>query len=371
MKIQTRTIELTGTSGEIGWQLGKITAGIPPLKAMHTSGLNGFGVGESDEAVKLFDQWCPGLSEELAGFAEALEAKQSQILYYAMTFLLPRCSQIAVLPNRSIDGKPLLARNYEFNHEFEDFCLVKTAVQGKYTHLGTSVLQFGREEGINEHGLAVTMSSCGFPVGPLPYMRAPQLKGLQYWAVIRALLENCKNTDEAVAYLEGMPISFNLNLILLDRRGNGALVETLDGRSAVKTLSPDSSEGLLYATNHPVLPELVPHEPQGMAHSLQRYRYIERELKESSSVDREKLKGMLLSKYPEGLCCHYFEEFFGTTKSMVISPVDGTVELCWGGREENGWRTYDIALALKNEVLEIEINLEKMPPGIGEYQSLI
>lgn len=41
-----------------------------------------------------------------------------------------------------------------------------------------------------------------------------------------------------------------------------------------------------------------------------------------------------MAKYPDGLCCHYFEEFFGTTKSMVISPTDGTIKLCWGGRME-------------------------------------
>lgn len=371
MKIQTRTMELAGTSREIGWQLGKMMEKMPSLKAAQTSGMEGFGLEQSEEAVQMFDRWCPGLSEELAGFAEALEVKREQVLYYAMTYLLPRCSQVAVLPNRSADGKPLLARNYEFHHEFEDFCLVKTAVQGKYTHLGTSVMQFGREEGVNEHGLAVTMSSCSFPVGPLPYMRAPKLKGLQYWAVIRALLENCKNVGEALHYLEGMPISFNLNLILLDKGGHGALVETLDGRFAVQRVQPDSPEGMLYATNHPVLPELIPHEPQAMVHSLQRYQYIEKQLKGAASVTREKLKSMLLAKYPEGLCCHYFEEFFGTTKSLVISPTDGTVELCWGGRKENGWRTYDIAQPLKNDVLEVEINLEKMPTGIGAFQPLI
>lgn len=31
--------------------------------------------------------------------------------------------------------------------------------------MGTSVLSFGREDGFNDQGLAVTMSSCGFPVG--------------------------------------------------------------------------------------------------------------------------------------------------------------------------------------------------------------
>ena len=48
---------------------------------------------------------------------------------------------------------------------------------------------------------------------------------------------------------------------MLDREGRCALVETLDGRMAVKTIDSDSGEQALYATNHPVLAELIPYEP--------------------------------------------------------------------------------------------------------------
>ena len=57
------------------------------------------------------------------------------------------CSHLALLPSKSSNGHPLIARNYEFNDELEDFQLIKTSVEGKYTHMGTSVLSFGREIG--------------------------------------------------------------------------------------------------------------------------------------------------------------------------------------------------------------------------------
>ena len=84
-----------------------------------------------------------------------------------------------VQPHRPAAGgygvrPPAAGRNYEFNHEAEDFALIRTNVAGRNTHMGTGVLHFGRDDGFNEHGLAVTMSSCGFPVGPIPYMRAPR-----------------------------------------------------------------------------------------------------------------------------------------------------------------------------------------------------
>ena len=370
LTLQTRTAELAGTSYEIGYQLGKMTGQIPPLKATHTRGMDGFDAEKVNEAVALFDRWCPGLTEELRGFANALEVDPERIFFYGMTCLLPRCSQIAVLPSVSTDGKPLLARNYEFDNKAEDFCLVRTSVNGKYTHMGTSVLHFGRDDGFNEHGLAVTMSSCGFPVGALPYMRTPKLKGLQFWAVIRALLENCKDVQEALDYLGGMPIAYNINLMLMDKSGNAALVETLDGRHAIKRIGADSPEQLLWATNHAVLPDLIPYEPKAFVHSARRFEWIGEQLNDATDITKERLKGMLLSMYPDGLCCHYFEEFFGTTKSMVISPADGTIELCWGGRAENGWNAYNIDSALENTIQEIKISLEKAAPGTYEYQPI-
>jgi predicted choloylglycine hydrolase len=366
--IQTHTMELLGTNYEIGYRLGKMFANMPAQKALHTQGMTGFSRVQIQEATALFNHWCPGLTDELNGFADALKVNSEQIFYYSMTYLLPRCSHLVLLPSLTAEGKPLVARNYEFSHEAEDFCLVKTAVNGRYTHMGTSVLSFGRDDGMNDHGLCVTQSSCGFPIGALPNMRAPQLKGLMFWAVIRGLLENCTDVGEALTYLREMPIAYNLNLLLSDRLGNAALFETLDGRSAFEQIGQDSMKQLLFATNHALLPELIPYDPKIMIHSAKRYEYIKETLLSKTGVSRELLKDMLLARFPDGLCCHYFEEYFGTTKSMILSPVDGTIELCWGGRAENRWQTYAISKPLKNGIQEIEISFERASPSTFEYQ---
>lgn len=370
MKLQARTMEINGTSYEIGTVLGKMTASIPALKANFTAGFEGIDQQATEKASNMFARWCPGLNEELQGFADALEVPLQQIIYYGMTYLRPNCSQIALLPSMTKSGHPLLARNYEFNHEAEDFTLFKTGVTGKYAHIGTSVLQFGREEGLNECGLAVTMSSCGFPVGPLEYMRKPALTGLQFWAVIRTLLENCKDVNEALEWLKDMPIAFNLNLMLMDKSGDTALFETLDGHKAVKRVTQDKQEQYLCATNHPVLPELIGFEPRAMRHSLQRYEWIRKQLDKAKELTVNDLKEMLLANYPEGLCCHYYEEFFGTTKSLVLDPVSKTIHICWGGEFSNGWQDYCISDSLEYSEKEIEIHFEKFTPEIGEYVPL-
>ena len=269
--IHTHALELSGSSYEAGRLLGSRLASVPGLKKRFSSGFPGFGLTQFNQASQCFRRWCPGLTQELAGFADALGCAPEQVLYYGMTWLTPRCSHLALLPSMTASGHPMAARNYEFNDEAEDFTVIKTRITGKYTHIGTSVLGIGRDDGINEMGLTVTLSSSGFPVGPLPEMRRPAVAGLQFWAVVRTLLENCRDVKEALSMLKDMPVAYNLNLIVLDREGHCALVETLDGRMAVKTIDRDSGEQALYATNHPVLEELIPYEPQAFVHSIRRY----------------------------------------------------------------------------------------------------
>lgn len=356
-------MDLKGTNYEIGRILGNTLAACT-LENESLPYSSHFGVEDIRMAEKLFDRWCPGLNEELAGFADALHAAPEQIIYYAMTYLRPCCSQIALLPSRTENNHPLLARNYEFNDDAEDFSLIKTSVTGKYAHIGTSVLGFGRDDGFNECGLAVTMSSCGLPVGALKYMRKPALPGLQFWAVIRSLLENCKDTEEALHFLKGMPISYNMNLMLLDKSGTCALVETLDGKTVSKTINTNSEDSHLCATNHAVFRELSSIEPQAMVHSLRRLEYIEEMLKSNPVCSTGTLRKMLLAPYPDGLCCHHYKDYFGTTKSMIIDPVDGTIELCWGGRIENGWQTYRLSDSPGFSEREIELAQKAADPSI-------
>ena len=370
--IHTHALELSGSSYEAGRLLGSRLASVPSLKKRLSGGFPGFGLTQFNQASQCFSRWCPGLNEELAGFADALGCAPEQVLYYGMTWLTPRCSHLALLPSMTASGHPMTARNYEFNDEAEDFTIIKTCIKGKYTHIGTSVLGIGRDDGINEMGLTVTLSSSGFPVGPLPEMRRPAVTGLQFWAVVRTLLENCRDVKEALSMLKDMPVAYNLNLIVLDREGRCALVETLDGRMAVKAIDSDSGEQALYATNHPVLEELIPYEPKAFVHSNRRYdnitAFLERHKK---GITAGQLKDFFLTPYPEGLSCSYYSQFFGTTKTMVLDPVRGSLSLCWGGRPENGWHDFNFSDPFPQETAAIEIHNQTADPSIFAYRSLV
>jgi len=111
-----------------------------------------------NEIIRLLDRWCPGLNDELQGFADASSIPVSKVAYYAGTHLRPSCSQIAISAQKSANGHPILARSYEYHHDLEEFTLARTCADGKNVHIGTCVMMFGREEGINDKGLAVAMS---------------------------------------------------------------------------------------------------------------------------------------------------------------------------------------------------------------------
>ncbi|BCA85763.1 acyl-CoA--6-aminopenicillanic acid acyl-transferase [Enterococcus saigonensis] len=365
--VTTYAMSLTGTNYEIGYQLGQEVLKQPALLALHKQKKTNFSPKELISAIRLFDQWCPGLTAELTGFADALNVTAHEIFFYSMTYLIPRCSQIVILPNRSADNIPLLARNYEFSAKSEDFCIMKTAVKGRYAHIGTSVLHFGRDEGLNEQGLAVSMSSSGFPVGALNYMRKPKFKGLQFWAVIRTLLENCRNVDEALTFLAEMPIAYNINLMLVDKSGKAALYETLDGRTQSQVIDAESFNQVLFATNHPLFASLRQIEPEITVHSAKRYEYIAKKLKNENKVSCAMLKEMLVANYPAGLCCHFFQEYFGTTKSMILSPTKREVEILWGGEVSNGWQKYSFEKSFTTDQRQIFYHNEKAPKGTFEW----
>jgi len=67
LTIQAHTMELAGTSYEIGYRLGRMTDAVPPLRQTHTAGFEGFGPEKVAEAREMFARWCPGLDEELQG----------------------------------------------------------------------------------------------------------------------------------------------------------------------------------------------------------------------------------------------------------------------------------------------------------------
>lgn len=336
-------ISLKGSNYEIGRMMGEFYKN--NVSALDALMIQEPYITKEDECqmYTLFDEFCPGINDEIKGFAEVLNVPPVQILYYAETYLCPGCSQIVLLPSVSANGHTLLARNYDFKDGIEEMSIIKTKVNGRRAHVASSAWIFGRGDGINDKGLAVSQSGVGIPVTRnMPNTPRAAIKGLQFWAVVRSVLENCSSVDEAIKWTKNMPIAFNLNMMVADKNGNAALIETFDGRKAVKKIDVNSSEQYLSATNHAHLPELLQYTPMVLKNSVNRQSIIENFVSGKSSITTEHLDQILSEQYPAGLNCRYYDYFFGTLRSQIIDITEETMSVRWGTPGMNEWSTYRI-----------------------------
>jgi predicted choloylglycine hydrolase len=148
---------LNGSSAEIGHQLAASMLSKRPYPNFITSGqvdAEKLGYSSFKQLEDSFERACPGIIDEIHGFAAAGNVRLEQIIFYQMSSLvLTNCSQMVALPAVTRDRHVLVGRSYEWKPEEDDLCLCTTAVIGKSRHIGFSCLFFGRMDGMNEHGL--------------------------------------------------------------------------------------------------------------------------------------------------------------------------------------------------------------------------
>lgn len=296
--------------------------------------------------MRFCDRYCPDLNEEIQGFADAVGVPPEQVVYYSFSYQGSRqCSQMAVLPRQTRDGHMYVGRSYEWGFN-DDFRLVTTRVQGRAAHLGFSLLFFGRIDGMNEHGLVVTMSA-GAPMVPV------KEDGIRFWAVIRTLLDRCESVDHALEVLAKIPISFNLNLLLADKSGQAALVEIACSHRAVRRIGPGSETAVLLSTNHFNHPDMMPYDQGRMWQSVARYQALDRALCSGQPIGKEDIRSVLSNPLPDGVCCHYYQDGLGTLWSAIYDVTAGEVEIALGTPRCNPWRKFGLY----------------DPPGTREYNA--
>ncbi|MBD8499777.1 C45 family autoproteolytic acyltransferase/hydolase [Paenibacillus arenosi] len=310
-----------------------------------------------------FAKYCPGLNEELEGFAKGFGRDPQQLKFYNDGWLIPGgCSIGAILPRKMVDGKTYVIRNYDLSPDISDMRLCTTKVNGKYTHTGFSVSTFGRSEGLNEKGLCAAFASCGMPIGHYPGMRAPATAGLQFMVIVRAVLERCKNVEEAVYAVMNMPVGTNMNLLLADSNGDAALVGTYDGVKVVKKAEQD----YLLATNHGLFSEIEALELGKLEQSQLRYDILENKCSNSGKRAVGEIKELLSTEYPKGLTVHNYNEKFGTVHSILFNVTDGQLEFSFGSPLQN--TSYTLQVGEHFAKTEIPVELSNKNYGAGFWR---
>ena len=185
----------------------------------------------TDTGKRLIDSlslYAPELLAELRGIATALNLdwmETAEILAPVLDQGVG-CSAFWVSPAHTMDGLPLLGRNWDFRPgAAENAQLIITHPARGYSHLGFTNHPIGRYGGINEAGLTLATAV-------VPARR--KMRGLAFTLATRRILETCAAIEDARDFLETVPHSSSANFLLSDAEGQAVLVEIEPGRVMAK-----------------------------------------------------------------------------------------------------------------------------------------
>lgn len=204
------------------------------------------------ELLDLYDRL-----SELSGGGD-LEARFLSL--YCPPAYISACSQAVWSGN-----EPLLVRNYDYDPRYFDALVLRTNWLGERTVLGMSDCVVGLLDGINDAGLALSLTFGG------PRATA---EGFGIPLIMRYALETCITAKEAGKVLARVPCHMAYNVTALDPGGDRVTVMITPGREPRVTRAP-------VATNH---------QPASTLRSTARMR---------TSVDRERFLLRRLTLHPE------------------------------------------------------------------------
>ena len=359
VKANYHHVVLEGSGYDAGKQLAGIINQDAKARKSYSSAkldLKRLGFADWDALQSSCEECCPGITDEIQGFADGLQTSPDRIPFWNWTYapsLGGNCSQLAVLSSATKDQHIYAGRSYEWNHKEEDLKLFTTRVKGKASHIGFSCALFGRHDGMNEHGLLVSMTGGGIFGVPFKH------RGPMFWLVIRSLLDWCTSVDEALERLASIPMAGYFSLMLADKGDHAAIVEFADGQMSVKRTTRNSPEPYVFSVNHYRQPKTRKFNKLNcgiITHSQTRESLITTWYKtHAPKISKKSIQTLFATKHPSGLCNHFYNDGFGTLWSMIFDLTKGSVDVCFSAPTHNKYRPFNLA----------------DPPGIREYPTII
>ena len=218
------------------------------------------------------------------------------------------CSQ-TVVPGPT----PLLVRNYDYDPQLFECVVASTNYSGQRRVIGTSDLLWGLVDGMNEDGLAVSLTLGGSP---------GRGEGFGIPIVIRYLLETCSDVPTGVATLSRIPVAQAYNVSLVDTAGRHATVYVTPGE-------PAEVSDLRAATNHRLSVIEHPHISEPLRSRERQDALLDALIDlEAGGATSELVQAF--TKPP--LRVEAYDRGFGTLYTAAYRPAEGSVTYHWPGR---------------------------------------
>jgi predicted choloylglycine hydrolase len=265
-----------------------------------------FGANCEKEVKRIF----PDVLDEMRGFADACHAPYRRLSSFIFSIGVSKPSACSVFATFN-GSEVLFGRNYDFFYRFkkhsESFLTVPT---NGCRSVGNSDIFIGREDGVNEKGLAVAMT----------FIAPKQVKpGINFALLARCVLDTCASVKEALKVLtEAHHLCANSYLVA-DREGDMAVVEACPEK--VRVRKPEDKSNYIVCTNHFMLPEMIKMENQKERppDSMNRYTAIYEAIKQRrGKIDIETAQ-KILSNHKGYVCSHIASIKMGTLWSVIAT----------------------------------------------------
>lgn len=194
----------------------------------------------SELCVPVYQEYFPEILEEIQGIADGqnCDVKTLQAFLFSMYAIPPscNCSCFAVANDEQI----MFGRNSDFLTELEksNINVIYRFSSPSYSFTGNTTAFVQIEDGINEHGLAIGLTSIQ-PVSIKP--------GINAGILLRFFLEMCKSTQEVIECIHMLPISSAQTFTVADSSGDIAVIECCSEKVAI--IHPSDQVSYVCATN--------------------------------------------------------------------------------------------------------------------------
>ncbi|HIQ79737.1 MAG TPA: acyl-CoA--6-aminopenicillanic acid acyltransferase [Candidatus Scatavimonas merdigallinarum] len=300
-----------GNHYKIGFQWGSLLAKHGNLILDHIP----FPITEeriqfAQQCKPVYQEYFPQVLEEIQGIADGqgCSAEYLQAVLFSMYAMPPAhcCSCFAVSNGEHI----LLGRNSDFLIALEknNANVIYRFSSDSYAFTGNTTAFVQMEDGVNEKGLAIGLTSVD-PPSIQPGMNAGLL--------LRFFLERCQTTEEVLRWVEKLPISSAQTFTIADAHGNIAVLECFaDG---LQVIQPKKGRPYVCATNLFHSEKLASKNRPDVDtwEAEPRYQTMVRRLKRHASLmDLDEAKDLLAGK--NGFLCQYDRK---TGKDTVWSVI--------------------------------------------------
>ncbi len=233
------------------------------------------------------------------------------------------CSQILV-PGE----QPILIRNYDYDQSLFEGVVASTNYSGHRRVLGTSDMLWGLLDGMNEDGLAISLTFGGRPGGG---------EGFGIPIVLRYVLESCATVEQGVSALRRIPVAQSYNVALVDTTGSHATVFVAPQQPAVVSQLEATTNHRLDQVEHP--------GTAARFNSVGRLKQLDQLRADAASYER-----LVAAMLQPPLRNDQFEIGFGTLYTASYQPAAGTAtwhwpEMSWTRRfdDPDGVRAVELA----------------------------